>query len=463
MSLLKVNWTKTTLGEVAKWSSGGTPKRTNNDYYCGSIPWVKTGDLGDRILNQSSEFITEEGLKNSSAKLFPKGSLGLAMYGATIGKVSIFGIEAACNQACAVAVPDYEKIHTDFLYYLLKNEKEAFIKKGKGGAQPNISQTIIKAHEITIPSIEEQKRIADKLDSVLAKVEAAQARLDKIPAILKRFRQSVLAAATSGELTKEWRDHRDLDSGESLANLRLQVKVKKNSNELDESKLRELPKGWSWAQVKEVGSVQLGRQRSPKYHSGENMRPYLRVMNVKEGFIDTTDIMEMVFDESDFQKYRLFPGDILLNEGQSYELVGRPAIYNGEVEGACFTNTLVRFRPFFPLKPRFSFYVFMTYMKNGRFQQIASRTVNISHLGAGRFSELEFPFPPVEEQEEIERKVEGLFSKANMVEKNYESAKSRLDSLSQAILSKAFKGELLTSPVESEIKEIESSVEAIHA
>lgn len=272
----------------------------------------------------------------------------------------------------------------------------------------------------------------------------------------------MLAAATSG-VDEGVEDHRDLDSGESLANLRLQVKVKKSSNELDESKLRELPKGWSWAQVKEVGSVQLGRQRSPKYHSGENMRPYLRVMNVKEGFIDTTDIMEMVFDESDFQKYRLFPGDILLNEGQSYELVGRPAIYNGEVEGACFTNTLVRFRPFFPLKPRFSFYVFMTYMKNGRFQQIASRTVNISHLGAGRFSELEFPFPPVEEQEEIERKVEGLFSKANMIEKNYESARSRLDSLSQAILSKAFKGELLTSPVESEIKEIESSVEAIHA
>ncbi|GFD79553.1 hypothetical protein KUL118_24150 [Tenacibaculum sp. KUL118] len=457
MSELPRGWTTTKFTEVLDISGGTQPPKSEfipapQDGY---IRLLQIRDFGEKPV---PTFIPDNGKR----KTCRKDDVLIGRYGASIGRICT-GMEGAYNVALAKVIkPDF--IDGGFLkYYLMSENFQQPLRLLSRSAQNGFNKKDLSNFDFVYPQLEEQKRIADKLDSVLAKVEAAQARLDKIPAILKRFRQSVLAAATSGELTKEWRDHRDLDSGESLANLRLQVKVKKSSNELDESKLRELPKGWSWAQVKEVGSVQLGRQRSPKYHSGENMRPYLRVMNVKEGFIDTTDIMEMVFDESDFQKYRLFPGDILLNEGQSYELVGRPAIYNGEVEGACFTNTLVRFRPFFPLKPRFSFYVFMTYMKNGRFQQIASRTVNISHLGAGRFSELEFPFPPVEEQEEIERKVEGLFSKANMVEKNYESARSRLDSLSQAILSKAFKGELLTSPVESEIKEIESSVEAIHA
>lgn len=411
MSELPKGWVETTLGNVAKWSSGGTPSRKNTAYYNGDVPWIKTGDLGVRYLEEASENISNEGLKNSSAKLFPKNSVAIAMYGATIGKTSILNIEAATNQACGVAIPN-ASLSSIFLYYLLKNEKEGFIARGKGGAQPNISQTIIKEYPIWLPPLNEQIRITNKLDSILAKVDKAQARLNKMPTILKRFRQSVLTAATSGELTKEWRGGKNIET-------------------------------WTFPKIKEVGKVQLGRQRSPKYHSGENMRPYLRVQNVFENLIDISDVMEMNFSEEDFQRYQLHNGDILLNEGQSPKFLGRPAIYRDELEGACFTNTLIRFQANELTIPEFALIVFRNHMHSGRYIEEGTITTNLAHLGAGRFSNVEFPLPPISEQEQIVHSAEKMLNKADKVEQQYLNAKARLDRLTQSILAKAFRGELV--------------------
>ena len=209
MMSLPTEWVETTLDNIADWGSGGTPSRNNEDYYGGNIPWVKTGDLGDKLIIKPSEYITELGLKNSSAKLFPKGSVAIAMYGATIGRTSILGIDATTNQACAVGNPKPNITTSDFLYYFLINEKDDFIAKGKGGAQPNISQALIKEHVVYFPPFAEQKEIVDRLDKLLAQVEATQAHLARIPDIIKRFRQSVLATAVSGELTEEWRDNNE--------------------------------------------------------------------------------------------------------------------------------------------------------------------------------------------------------------------------------------------------------------
>jgi type I restriction enzyme S subunit len=121
------------------------------------------------------------------------------------------------------------------------------------------------------------------------------------------------------------------------------------------------------------------------------------VANVFEDRIDVRDIMQMNFTPAEYEKFRLLPGDVLLNEGQSNELVGRPAIYNGEVEGACFTNTLIRFRANPTTLPAFALLVFRHYMRSGQFQSIAKITTNIAHLGGGRFSEL-FALPPLDEQ-----------------------------------------------------------------
>jgi len=199
------SWTLSTLGAVAKWGSGGTPSRSNPNLYGGSIPWFKTGELGPRVIFKSEETISSEALTQSSAKLFPPGSIALAMYGATIGKVSFLGIEAATNQACAVGIPNQEVACAGYIYYFLRSQKDAFIASGQGGAQPNISQTVVKAWPIPIAPFAEQKRIAEKLDTVLSRVDTVNPRLAHVTPLLKRFRQSVLAAATSGRLTEDWR------------------------------------------------------------------------------------------------------------------------------------------------------------------------------------------------------------------------------------------------------------------
>ena len=171
-----------TLGEVAEWGSGGTPSRTSPEYYGGDIPWIKTGDLGEKYLNSASEFITESGLKNSSAKYFPKGSIAIAMYGATIGKTSILNFSTTTNQACAVGIPNKNIISTEYLYYFIKSQENIFIQKGQGGAQPNISQALIKEHKIPLPPLPEQTRIAailDQADKIRQKRRRAAALADE--------------------------------------------------------------------------------------------------------------------------------------------------------------------------------------------------------------------------------------------------------------------------------------------
>jgi type I restriction enzyme S subunit len=134
---------------------------------------------------------------------------------------------------------------------------------------------------------------------------------------------------------------------------------------------RPIPPGWRWIRVDQAGEVRLGRQRSPEHEYGEHMFPYLRVANVFEDFIDTTDVLEMNITPREQEVYRLVPGDILLNEGQSPELVGRPAMYIGNPKDACFQNTLLRFRHTEYVSPHFALLVFRHYLRSGHFTRVA--------------------------------------------------------------------------------------------
>ena len=164
------NWAWTTLGAIGKWQSGGTPSRMHKEYYGGHIPWLKTGNLNDGIITEIPERITELGIENSSAKLNPAGSILIAMYGATIGKVGILGIPATTNQACCACV-DYNGIIQKYLFYFLLSHKEEFIALGGGGAQPNISKEIITKTPIPIPPMEEQLRIVEKIEKLYSQLD----------------------------------------------------------------------------------------------------------------------------------------------------------------------------------------------------------------------------------------------------------------------------------------------------
>ena len=164
--------------------SGSTPSRAQSArYYNGDIPWVKSGELREGIIEQTEERITPAALKETAVKLVPKGAILVAMYGATIGRVGILGIEATTNQAVCHVVPDPEKASTRYLFHALRGCFDDFVAKGVGGAQPNISQQIIRQTPIFLPELSEQRRIAailDQADALRAKRRAALAQLDEM-------------------------------------------------------------------------------------------------------------------------------------------------------------------------------------------------------------------------------------------------------------------------------------------
>ncbi|MCZ2549515.1 MAG: restriction endonuclease subunit S [Bacteroides fragilis] len=164
------NWCWTTLGKIGKWQSGSTPNRLNKDYYNGNIPWLKTGDLNDGYITHIPEYITEKALNETSVKLNPTGSVLIAMYGATIGKIGILTFPTTTNQACC-ACEVFNGIDKEFLFFFLLSHREEFIKMGDGGAQPNISKEKIINTYIPLPPFAEQKRIVNAVNELFTKLD----------------------------------------------------------------------------------------------------------------------------------------------------------------------------------------------------------------------------------------------------------------------------------------------------
>ena len=164
------NWSWITLGKIGKWQSGSTPSRLNKDYYNGDIPWLKTGDLNDGYITHIPEYITEKALNETSVKLNPSGSVLIAMYGATIGKIGILTYPATTNQACC-ACETFNGIDKEFLFFFLLSHRDEFIKMGGGGAQPNISKEKIINTYIALPPFTEQKRIVSAVRKAFVQLD----------------------------------------------------------------------------------------------------------------------------------------------------------------------------------------------------------------------------------------------------------------------------------------------------
>lgn len=164
------SWEWVRLGNIGNWGSGATPSRTHPEYYDGSIPWLKTGDLTDSYITDIPEGISQLALEKTSVRLNESGSVLMAMYGATIGKLGILTYPATTNQACCACKPIYG-VETLFLFYFLMSQRTAFIKRGEGGAQPNISKEKIVTTLMPLPPLAEQHRIVQRIEKLLPLVK----------------------------------------------------------------------------------------------------------------------------------------------------------------------------------------------------------------------------------------------------------------------------------------------------
>lgn len=486
---LPEGWVETTLEKVAKWGAGGTPSRANKEYFEGDIPWIKTGDLGDRIISKTTECITNLAIENSSAKVFKKGSVALAMYGATIGKTSILGMDSATNQACAVGEPN-QATSSDFLYYLLKSEKLNFIAKGKGGAQPNISQTIIKSHEIYFPALAEQNEIVRFLDTNLKTVSQIQARLDAIPKLIEKFRQSVLNDAMSGKLTEEWRQKNQyytegfnkyideyrkqkfLEWTKDSSN-RKDKEVPSNEKLLKKFSLPKaiesidlIPEGWSKQKLDGLIyiSARIGWKGLKASEYTDEGPMFLSVHSLNYGkevkLSEAYHISIERYQES--LEIALKIDDILLcKDGAGIGKIGIIKQLDGP---ATINSSLLLIRAGEMFNPDFLYYLF----KGPRMQEIVIERKTgtaVPHLFQRDIKEFVLDVPPKEEQNEIVKQITQLFAHAEQIEKNVATAKARVDHLTQSILHHAFTGNLTAEWREQnpELISGENSAEALLA
>ncbi|MFF9631449.1 restriction endonuclease subunit S [Streptomyces fradiae] len=299
-----------------------------------------------------------------------------------------------------------EGVDREWLAYLLSSpeirSRISARATGTKDSMRNISQGALSELECLLPPLEEQQRIVVALEEQLSRLDAAVANLGAAVARTRPYLRSLLR--------------------EMIPDV--------------------APQHWESSTVGDAGTVELGRQRHPDWHNGPNMRPYLRVANVYEDRIDVSDLKEMDFSGV-FEKFRLHSGDVLLNEGQSPELVGRPAIYRGEPPNVAFTNSLIRFRGRPGVLPEWALLVFRRHMHVGRFKREARITTNIAHLSAARLKGIEFPIPPVSEQEQLIKLASERFSALDRMIAALRKQQQQAAALRRSLLAEAFAGRLV--------------------
>lgn len=411
MNSAPAGWCLVKLHELGIWGSGGTPSKGNATYYQGNVPWAVIGDLNDELLTETANKISASGLANSSAKLIPAGTLLIAMYG-SIGKLAIAGIECSTNQAIAFCIVDNEIADKKYIFYALKFSRSELVKLGQGASQQNISQTILKSFEVPLAPKTEQTRIVAKLDELLAQVDTLKSHIDSIPTLLKRFRHSVLDAAVSGRLTKEWRNG-------AVAK-------------------------WDTLTLADIIDGKPRNGYSPKPVAYETAIKTLSLSATTSGVFKGEHfkyVDEAIPRDSHLW---LYPGDILIQRANTLEYVGVSAIYDGEPMNHIYPDLMMKCRPKEGVLTEYLHMCLSSRAVRKHFRDNATGTAgNMPKINQQTVMSAPVLLAPLSEQTEIVRRVEQLLVFADQLEARVKAAQARIDGLTQSILAKAFRGELV--------------------
>lgn len=433
MTRSPAGWASATLEDVAEWSSGGTPKAGTAAYYGEGVPWAIIGDLTDGLVIATAASITEAGLANSSAKVVPAGTVLVAMYG-SIGKLGIAGVDMATNQAIACARP-LEVVTRDWLFWWLRYQRNDLLSAGKGGTQANISQTVLKAWPIPVAPLSEQERIVAAIEEAFSLLDAGEAGLHATRTRLKRMRDSVLAAAVTGQLVPQ--DPTDTAAEKLISELGIEP--------LDDvQELPPVPEVWRWATLGKVAEVVGGVTKDAKRQNdpGSVEVPYLRVANVQRGYLDLTTVTTIRVPRSKAEQLTLRPGDVLFNEGGDRDKLGRGWVWEGQVADCIHQNHVYRARLPAGLEPKLVSWWGNTF---GRawFEFHGKQTTNLASINLTTLKSFPVPIPPSEEQARIVTEVERQFSFIEAAERAVNTAQLRSAGLRRSVLKAAFEGRLV--------------------
>jgi len=459
-----------TIDDIANTKSGGTPLRSNSDYYGGKISWLKSGELNDGIIEKANEFITENGLKNSSAKLHPKGTLLVAMYGATAGKTGIINFEASTNQAvCAVFPKDV--ILNDYLFWFFRSHRYQFIEKSKGGAQPNISQTVIKKTIIPVPKTNIQKQIV----TILAEIENKNTiDISKIPDayknavtrifnfknsltgisnelthqldLVKQLRQAFLREAMQGKLVEQ--DKTDEPATELLARIKAEkeqlIKEKKIKKQkplppiAKEEIPFEIPESWVWCRLGEIINFYSGNNFKSGDFVKNNGVKCIKITNAGIGkVIETEDRLPFEYIDK-YSNYLVYENDLVI-------ALTRPYIADGLKISKCsnsYNNSLLNQRvAVLRSNKKINNDFIYLYMRSGYvlslYKSMFTDKGQQPNLRKDHVTDLQIPLPPLSEQKRIVAKLDELMAYCDSLEESIKNSQAQNEMLLQQVLREA--------------------------
>ena len=430
---IPVGWEWCRMGSIGDWGAGATPAKGNPDYYGGSILWLRTGELNNGIVYDSEIKVTQKALQECSLRMNRIGDVLIAMYGATIGKVAIVGKELTTNQACCACTPF--GIYNYFLFFFLMGSQIDFIKKGEGGAQPNISREKLVSHLMPIPPLTEQYRIVEKIQYLLPLVEKysdSQILQDKLNAEIKdKLRKSILQEAIQGKLVQQIAEEGSAQElleqiKEEKRKLVKEGKLKKSAlNDSvifrgDDNKYWEksgdnivcideeipfgIPSSWSWCRLGNIASVKGGK-RIPvgeKLTTENTGHMYIRVADMKENTVKTDDIHYI--SESIYQKiksYTISTEDLYITVAGTIGSVGEiPKVF----DNANLTENADKI-VFKGICKKFLMYCLLSNFVQSQIKKCTTK-VGQPKLAIVRIEDLVIPLPPIKEQYRIVHKIE---------------------------------------------------------
>lgn len=416
---IPASWKWVRLGEIGSWASGATPSRSNPDYYNGTIPWLKTGDLNDSYITDTSECITELALFKTSVRLNPIGSVLIAMYGATIGKIGILKIDATTNQACCACIP-LDGILNKYIFYFLLGYRQNFIKMGAGGAQPNISKEKIINTSFPLPPLAEQKRIVAKIEELLPYVERYETAYNKLQQLNKRFpgdlQKSVLQLAIQGRLVPQCPEEGNAEDLYKQIQAEKQKLIKEGKIKkekplppiTDDEKPFEIPKSWKWVRLMEiVSNLGDGIHGTPQFDDNGSYF-FVNGNNLSNGkIIIKADTKKISVIEYEKYKKPLNYDTILISINGT---IGNYAFYNGEPiilgKSACYISTIDKICKYYLL------YIFKTNFFYDYAVKAATQTT-IKNVSLKAMRMLPIPLPPLAEQKRIVTKLEEILPLCN--------------------------------------------------
>ena len=455
---LPKGWAKTDVASICDIVGGGTPSTERTDYWDGEVPWITSADIHGMNDIRPRRSISKLAISSSTTNLVPRGSI-VVVTRVGLGKVAITQKPLCFSQDSQGLVFNTSLLHSLFLTYYLSRAVQRFRYEGRGTTISGVTKKQLRELPVLLPPLPEQHRIVAEIEKQFTRLGASVDALKRVQANLKRYRASVLKAACEGRLVPteaelaRAEDHNYEPADRLLVRILAERRARWEAQENrrgkykepvapDTSDLPELPEGWAWASLALIGEVRLGRQRSPKRAQGPHMRPYLRAANVTWDGLDLSDVKEMDFTPREQETYRLRRGDILLAEASgSADEVGKPAIWDEQIDGCCFQNTLIRVRAFPEVVP----YLYHHLLSDARTGALgrAARGVGIHHLGAQRAESWMVALPPSAEQRRIVAEVERRLSVIQQTEATVEASLTRAERMRQSILKRAFSGKLV--------------------